>query len=469
MRSSLTKTLQGDVSAIFKALMMDVFFSDVHNFHSSGISLQLPNGEHLQVYMRLEIVIADEAALHSIYTCKGASGLKCCLLCQNIFTDDSVVAPDGWAQLHTCSDTSQLVLHTTGSTVAVINRLQVAAADVAAGHLTKDSFNELKTRLGYNYVEGSVMLDARCRAIVDPTSHAVHDWMHVFFVNGIFNVHMGRLMQETSCDGISYKVVHEYLEQWRHPKALESKIKATTGGATSAKRARSSWEAGVLKATASESLSMLPILAHFFQTMAETSPSANLRHHAACLTELADVVELIRKSSRAVIDPVVLRARTESYLSSFKHLYGADSMPPKFHSSLHFSFWLTKWRHVPNCFVLERKHKQAKKFANEVRNTSGAWEGGISREVTSRRLAVLADHQMPDEIATLLPPLAQPTAAVKEVLDSWFNIGGGRCTDVCREIFTAKLAKVNEWEKISVGDVVMMRSGEIGEVLFLAF
>ena len=106
MRSSLTKTLQGDVSAIFKALMMDVFLSDVHNFHSSGISLQLPNGEHLQVYMRLEIVIADEAALHSIYTCKGASGLKCCLLCQNIFTDDSVVAPDGWAQLHTCSDTS---------------------------------------------------------------------------------------------------------------------------------------------------------------------------------------------------------------------------------------------------------------------------------------------------------------------------------------------------------------------------
>ena len=76
---------------------------------------------------------------------------------------------------------------------------------------------------------------------------------------------------------------------------------------------------------------------------------------------------------------------------------------------------------------------------------------------------------MPDEIATLLPPLAQPTAAVKEVLDSWFNIGGGRCTDVCREIFTAKLAKVNEWEKISVGDVVMMRSGEIGEVLFLAY
>ena len=85
VRSNLVGTVKGGVSSILRALLNTFFNPNTHDLRRSGVCLDLKTGNSLHLWISLDIVVADEAALHYMYGCKGAGGLKCCLLCQNIF------------------------------------------------------------------------------------------------------------------------------------------------------------------------------------------------------------------------------------------------------------------------------------------------------------------------------------------------------------------------------------------------
>jgi hypothetical protein len=144
-----------------------------------------------------------------MYGCKGAGGLKCCLLCQNIFNyknERGIAEGDqgGWVQTHACTDSSKIVLHTPESITAVINRLQSA----------KVGLSELQTRLGWSIVPNGVMFDTRTRMLCEPTAHALYDYMHVLFVSGVFNINFGYMMKALKPHGITSATLHEYLGIW---------------------------------------------------------------------------------------------------------------------------------------------------------------------------------------------------------------------------------------------------------------
>eukprot|EP00974_Lingulodinium_polyedra_P121546 11179414-Lingulodinium_polyedra.AAC.1 len=112
------------------------------------------------------------------------------MLCQNIFnerTPRDCVERDktGFCQYHTCSDPTKLVLHTPRTIRLILDRLRAA---VAAG-TPKRNFEELQTRLGWNWVPNGLLNDNWLLGLCQPTESALYDWMHVFFVQGVFNVH----------------------------------------------------------------------------------------------------------------------------------------------------------------------------------------------------------------------------------------------------------------------------------------
>ena len=74
--------------------------------------------------------LADEAALHAMFACKGASGLKVCMWCANVFNAKLVVDSEELSRLggvtHTCGDTRRLPLQTDDSLKAIQTRLREA-------------------------------------------------------------------------------------------------------------------------------------------------------------------------------------------------------------------------------------------------------------------------------------------------------------------------------------------------------
>jgi hypothetical protein len=140
-------------------------------------------------------------------------------------------------------------------------------------------------------------------------------------------------------------------------------------------------------------------------------------------------------------------------------------MTIKFHLMMHFSAFLRTWSYIPNCFVLERKHKHAKRFGNEVRNTAGSWEAVVARDITARHLEMLQSSTCPTA-ASLLEPLRRPSTTVVDALQAEFPRMLERS-----EVKIAKFARINEFEKIAVGDTVLHRKDGrclVGKVMMLA-
>ena len=78
-----------------------------------------------------------------------------------------------------------------------------------------------------------------------------------------------------------------------------------------------------------------------------------------------------------------------------KGLYGTESMIPKFHWLLHYPYFLQKWKCLPACFVLERKHRLSKKYTDPVMNVSLDIAKMASRMITVSHLhAVAEDSQL---------------------------------------------------------------------------
>ena len=183
--------------------------------------------------------------------------MRPCLLCANVFLGREtrgIVAADtsNLAVHHYEGDFSKFTIADMRILLATVNRLEEGATMVNAGSMTKTDFNELTTRLGWNWDDG-----LRSRLSKAPP-HIVlkFDWMHTLFVGGVFNVHVAQLIRCLKGNlGVGYDTLHAYLNEWTWPVAYRNISK----DACSPARAKSSWEADVFKCQASEGLCYLPV------------------------------------------------------------------------------------------------------------------------------------------------------------------------------------------------------------------
>ena len=196
--------------------------------------------------------VADELAIHMLYGCKGSSGIKPCLLCANVFDGKTVrdidaVDESGLAVYHSEPDFTKLQPMTLGMLEWIIRRFESSRAVFRY----KYQHTELERRLGWTFTPD---LERRL-ALAPPPRVLCFDWMHVIFVTGVFNYHMGCLVWCMGGRGITYAAMHAYAGACKWP-GRWSKIGKDV---FSPKRAESSLKAGHLKCTASEGLCMLPV------------------------------------------------------------------------------------------------------------------------------------------------------------------------------------------------------------------
>ena len=199
---------------------------------------------------------------------------------------------------------------------------------------------------------------------------------------------------------------------------------------------------------ASEGLSSTPVLANYLEQGALRHANPEVREHAECFLKLVEVIELILNSARYDVPGGRVDAACKRYLEQYRALYTEECMQPKFHELLHFGRFLLQFGWVPNCFVLERKHKGPKRFGGDNPRSNSNYSSMVMREVTARHLAVLQDeasvHFRRD--AALIGPV-RPTKQQQQLLAAEFGAGAQ-----CR---CSQTARINEWEKIARQDVVV--------------
>eukprot|EP00971_Amphidinium_carterae_P262428 5205531-Amphidinium_carterae.1 len=106
-RSAVVQKVQGGMSGVVAKALEQFWETGAHDFAKAGIFVKLPDGSGLRLFLKFGMKLADESALHSAFGCKGSSGLKPCLLCQNIFNAKNerhlTFTSESWMQSHTCA------------------------------------------------------------------------------------------------------------------------------------------------------------------------------------------------------------------------------------------------------------------------------------------------------------------------------------------------------------------------------
>ena len=442
-RSSDVDLVGGGMSQIFGACLR-AFFGPLHNVRDSGMLLTFADGTRIMLFLSLSIVVQDELAHKMIWMCKGASGLRSCMLCLDHVEGDSTLTEfDATNYLRSeISDPNELRMHNDATVRAIMHRLRTRKAIDLVG-----AFEQRETALGFTYSEHSILLDDSLARVVRPVSQYMHDWMHVV-MQGVFQLVMYLVLEVVRADhDIRYNKLHDYIQLWKWPRRLGNSAKHVFD----AKHETSSRKAKSLKCSASEGLAVFLVIAHYFRM--SLLPSRHITKSSTdaigVFLALVVVIELLQNVPRQTVSPDTLRLAVRAFIQAFANVFGWAPMITKFHSLLHLVKEYMRHGLLITCWVHERKHKTIKRYAGNIMNGT-PYERSLLSEVTSHHLVALQNSDAFDFSIGLINA-RPPSRRLKEAVAEIFR------TENVRE---ALETRYDAFSTCGRGDVVLVRDGE---------
>lgn len=372
LRTCVSHDVKGGISLAVRELIRSVLLAPCELSHI-GVAVDMLGGPQL-VRADLKHILADEAALKSVWSCKGAAGIRPCMLCRNVMALRSDLT-EGQEYLVdvACSDPARFHLSTDEDIWEAWDNLASKH-----GRVTKAAFGNLEKASGFSYDPDALLSDRSLRRLVRPATATTMDWLHNFLQNGVASHEIAAFL--TKCRSelqLGYQDFHNFVRaRWVFPygqathkiDAVFSEGRERSGGVDA------------FRATASETLMVFPILRHFAETLVR--PTHRLDPACESLMLLCRILDEYLRLKRRAAPATDLIALISAHLEKHKSVYGLEYVKPKHH----FAFHNALRHHLPDevfldCFVLERKHQVSKGFGTAIKNTSS-----FERSVLSRAL-----------------------------------------------------------------------------------
>lgn len=414
IRSSLTDDVDGGMSSIAARLILTFFDEDGLDFRTAGVDLtEFGLG---RIWLTFGVMMSDEAALHAMFSCKGAAGNKNCMLCMNIVNSkwkcaELLDAASFFKAFDTVYDERDLILHTKDTIFTICDKLETAKE-----HLGITAFREKQTEVGFNYSPHGIIFDRRTRRVVDPATSTCFDWPHSV-LQGTFPIQMSQLELTFRALGIDlYTKLHDYMQGWAHP----AQHGATTHKQVFSDDRRATMKSSkTFKASMGESLSVHAIVAHWLRCVVFSQ--GVLEPQCLAFMKLSEFIYLLSGATNVEgVSAAEIRACAREYLALYAAAHGPQTMIPKHHHCLHFARTLVDHGVLPQTMPLERKHKIVKSFSEAIDNTTKSWDTCVLAECTAKSLHNLdhADHLV---VAKELHKPRKPPAEISAWLAA--NIG----------------------------------------------
>lgn len=342
-----------------------------------------------------------------------------------------------------CSDFAKFDLHTDAS----LKACAVLLENHKGG--PKGAFQNLQQVLGLNYSKHGLLFNKTLAPMIQPITCLMHDFMHLWFVNGIFHVTFGLVM--SALQGlVTYTALDTWMQRWSWPQRVAMR-QADARSIFASKRAATHRKANKLSATASECLTIYSIVREFFLMV--TLPICTdpyMGKVIQCYLDMCRVIDLLLLSGRGVVTPKALFVATVSFHRSFLECFDEADLIPKFHHTLHLWESLRVHGCLLSCFVHERKHRVVKRWANDDCNSSAThFERSILQEVVQDHVHSLSHgHALPPAEPSLVPPIRPAQKALSHAIGLQFPESHGLPITQARDAWSAP------YSKCSVGDVV---------------
>ena len=441
VKSSTVLKITDGMAQLCKVALLS-FYADGASL-DKGIQLRLPQGSAV-LCATVGCLLSDESALKHMLGNKGASGKVPCVLCRNVVQKRYAPTPMRPPLVHhTCWDETKFLQHDRASLAECVSYL----ADQSV-RLNKGQFQELQTRLGFNHAPTGVLSCAQLMAVLDVPKAICYDYMHVYCVAGLFHHEVNTLLQVLSKKKIRGQDFHEFLRHFNWPNFVGSKGAGAQDVFQKVKKTEDTF-----KCSASEVLGAYPVMRVFAADLLENRAHDLGRDVVDALKcfllhcGVLDVLHLASKDDGANVANR-LRQAIVSHLKAYAAVHGDDGLPPKSHMAVHLASMLEHQGQLLSCWVHERRHKELKRFANNLSNMQAGSELSIMREM------LLSHEEELNEYPVVIPVgLWRPRAAAAEVRQQFADTMQVACCHL--QASSKAYFAPNRWA--STGDRVVLK------------
>ena len=240
------------------------------------------------------------------------------------------------------------------------------------------------------------------RGIVKPISQALTEPAHTLYIGGVCNTIVFLFFEAVYKSGVGQicSQIRTFIDHWRWPTHVSSK---GLYDAFSPNRVDSWRKARHFKSSASELMSLMPVLTYF--VLRYMMPSGICPLASRAFIAVADMCEAFTLRRTNAVSCAHAQGKVRVFMAACVAAGWADSMHAKFHWLIHLAKEVVLFGLTP-----ERKHIEPKTYAKDRRNLT-SYDLGVLANCTGLQLARMRD---PDTFA-FAPGLTKPRKAPKHV------------------------------------------------------
>jgi len=361
LRTKQSKNACGGISGCFAELVRSFLAGACNMLEGVVLMLDRPT----LVVAKLSIFLADGAAEQYVWSSKGASGIRPCMLCKNVVRSRYASEPGDPENLISvaCSDASKFEAMTDAD-------IHESADLLARMHdiLGKSAFEQFEKSVGFGYHPLSVLYAQDLRCSVAPITISRYDPMHCLVSAGIAQMELACFFKacKMKVDGFTYNTMRTFLSDAAY------KIAGNAAAANSLKHLFTSLrekdlDSGNFRSEATTMLRAYPVIRRFGQVV--LAPMGILEAELQSLEGLGEVLDIYLSVKHGDVtnhSSVKFADAIARHLDRHRRAYGRH-LKPKHHWTMHLPSQLQKDGFLIDCFALERKHQMVKAFAANIR------------------------------------------------------------------------------------------------------
>ena len=442
VRSSEVQLLEAGISQVVRLLLERLF---AHDQPQTGVLLSSAKG-NVRLFFTLGMFLQDGAAQKAVWANRQDSGSKPCMLCKNLFhlRHDHGEGEPADKIFSQYVKYSQLDIAKDDELLEAWSRIEAKSRTSTA-----KEFQRWQQASGISWSHHALMASPALKAagLLKPASLYCFDWMHGLCSNGVLNDIVFAVLE--SLDAAGYKVwdtLHSWLALWVLPQQQSS---FNLSKLFEKPKAASCRKARHFKCSASEMLTLYKPLQYFLEVM--FSANNVMLEVCACFDAWAQVLDfLVSIPHLPNALPADLLTLVENALEATKNAGYGEEMKPKHHWTLHYSDCFGRWRQMPACWAMERKHKLPRRYGSAHCNLS-SFDKGVLTSVTVQQIhTLLNDTDLFNTSCHLINPRPLPKKLVEKLKELNFFFEGLQSATGC---------KLASGSSCSLGDVVFLQGG----------
>ena len=320
-------------------------------------------------FARIWKLVADEAALKSVWQNKGAGGTQICMFCKNVCEHSVASMGDGYLVNPGEPDVSKFDLRSDADVWAAIDLLRARKPVMGKG-----AFESFEQSMGFAFDERGLLSDLALRDVAKPVSMTAFDPMHVSLSSGVANEEIYSVLEALrDAHKIKYADIGATFESWRLPCKAEADMRRKIRQTFVAGFEKPCRKSGSFKCEASIVLGVYELLRHYLLHVLTDEQKYRVRKAMKSYLELASFLDLYlhAKNDGGVAIAPLLQEASRRFLAARRDAYGPDAFRPKHHMMQHIAPQLVAWDGLlVDCFAHERRHKMIKEKAEPLENTS---------------------------------------------------------------------------------------------------